>query len=81
MKLEIWQAPNKYTSLIYANQLGDSSRSSLPKGSRLLHIITAKCHYDAMIQYHQYMGWEKYTTNIPEDHLPYTDKFWFGGKL
>lgn len=49
--------------------------------ARLLHVIEASSHNDAMRKYHEWMGWEPYKPMLdengneyPEDNAPQDDK-------
>jgi len=71
---EIWESIENGMALhtcCFAGSLGNSCRETLPKRSRLLSTFVAGSHFDAMTIYHQYLGREFYTTNQPEDRLPY----------
>ena len=55
----------------FAGSLGSQCRELLPKDSRLLTTFVAGSHYEAMTIYHQYLGREPYTSNVPADWQPY----------
>ena len=74
---EVWIEADEETggslpSLIPAGPAGDGARA-LQSGARLVHTFHAGSHFEAMTLYRQFLGWEPYTTDHPQDHEPYPD--------
>ena len=68
---QVWNSPEGLTTLCFADERGDGSRSFLEPGSTLIHTFLASSHYEAMTIYYQFMDRGVYTTIFEQDKEPY----------
>lgn len=71
---QVWKSPEGLTTLCFADERGDGSRSLFEPGSTLIHTFLASSHYEAMTIYYQFMDWGVYTTIFKQDKEPYSKK-------
>ena len=69
--LEVWEDEVEMFSLIYAGPRGVQARQLLDSRARLVKVISAGSHFEAMTSYYKLLGWGVYTTDQPDDHQPY----------
>jgi hypothetical protein len=74
MKHELWKEEDGQTFCL-AGPIGDDARSSLAPGAKLIWIVEAESHFEAMTKYYEYMGWGEYISKFPEDKDPYPESW------
>jgi hypothetical protein len=75
MQHELWDDPGsagRWTFCL-AGPRGDGARALLSSEARLVWIVDATSHFDAMTQYYEHQGWGVYATDQEWDHQPYAD--------
>ena len=73
--LEVWQEiedEGETFSLILAGPRGVQARQLLGSNARLVKVISAGSHFEAMTSYYKLLGWGVYTTDQPDDYQPYS---------
>ncbi|CAK9888740.1 hypothetical protein PS652_01569 [Pseudomonas fluorescens] len=73
MKHELWMEPDDCQTFCQAGPGGDSARALLGPEARLVWVVDAESHFDAMSQYYAYMDWGEYRSDFPAyDKTPST---------
>ncbi len=73
-KHEIWVDAEGLPGVCFAGKEGDAFRSMLSQPAKLVHEYMANSHYDAMVYYYNYYGYEPYRTEFPHsDKKPYNE--------
>lgn len=77
MKLihELWrdESEGEFTFCL-AGPAGDSARSMMEGKSDKIWECEAESHFEAMTKYYEFRDWGKYTTDLPQNQLPYIDE-------
>lgn len=74
LKHELWESPEGLTTFCLAGPMGDEARRLVVEpGSRLVWVVEATSHFEAMTLYYEHMGWGPYTTEHTWDYQPYPD--------
>lgn len=71
VKHEVWEDMEGFTTLCLADERGNDCRNLLEPGSKLIHVLYANSHYEAMTIYYEFMKWGTYTTEFEIDRQPY----------
>ena len=74
LKHELWQSPGSLTYCL-AGPDGDSARSLLAPGAKLIWSTRAGSHFEAMTKYYAFKKWGEYTTDFEQDHEPYPEEW------
>jgi hypothetical protein len=53
--------------------MGDDARDLVGPGAKLVWVVDAGSHFEAMTAYHERMGWGPYTSQHQWDRQPYPD--------
>ncbi|OZG75541.1 hypothetical protein BTA51_03580 [Hahella sp. CCB-MM4] len=77
MKHELWVETEEEQTFCLAGRYGDSVRSLLKPGAKLVWTCDASSYFEAMTKYYEYMGWGEYKSDFPEeDKRTYVERGW-----
>jgi hypothetical protein len=77
MKHELWLEPDGCQTFCLAGVHGDDARNLLSANSKLIWMVEADSHFEAMTKYYSFMAWGEYQTDFPEqDQISYAELGW-----
>ena len=66
MKHELWIENENRQTFCLTGSHGDSARSLLDPGAKLIWACEASSHFEAMTKYYEYMRWGDYKSDCTE---------------
>ena len=69
--LEVWEDEGEMFALILAGPRGVQARQQMSPRARLVKVISASSHFEAMTTYYKLLDWGVYTTDQPDAHHPF----------
>ena len=75
MKHELWKENEGRQTFCFAGPMGDGARDLMDSDAKLIWIVEADSHFEAMTKYYEYMGWGEYTTEFEQDKEPYSEEW------
>ena len=77
MRHELWIESDGEQTFCLSGARGEAARKLLTPSAKLVWACEAASHFEAMVKYHEYMGWGEYTTDYPEhDKKTYAELGW-----
>ena len=77
MQHELWLEPDGEQTFCLAGAHGEGARALLHPDAKLVLVVEAESHFEAMSKYYQYMGWGSYTSDFSEqDKITYEQLGW-----
>ncbi len=76
LKHELWEEKNGEELLFcLAGHHGEDARKSLSPDAKLIWMVQAEGHFEAMTKYYEFMGWGEYRTAFEQDKMPYPEEW------
>ena len=73
VKHEVWINNEGLTTLCFADERGNDCRRLLleEEGSKIINVIYAESHFEAMTLYYKFIGFGEYNTDFEIYKIPY----------
>ncbi|MCF5686834.1 hypothetical protein [Pseudomonas sp. PA-1-3F] len=77
MKHELWLEPDGCQTFCLAGVHGDDARNLPSANSKLIWMVEADSHFEAMTKYYSFMAWGECQADFPaQDQITYAELGW-----